>query len=165
MKLDQNDILALNNRIERVNFLVYVAAPFSEGDNATNIRLSMCYSQRLFDSGLVPFNPLLLNQHFIVHPADWTKAIQWCLSYLTKCDALVRIPGVSSGADIEVAMAEKIGIPVFETNEDELDNGRPGYISSSMSTGDAWWSRSMEYLDLLNRKWMEWYIAELERMA
>jgi hypothetical protein len=34
-----------------------------------------------------------------------------------------------------------------------------------LRTGDAWWSRSMEYLDLLNRKWMEWYIAELERMA
>jgi hypothetical protein len=31
----------------------------------------------------------------------------------TKCDALLRLPGESIGADIEVAFARQIGQPVF----------------------------------------------------
>lgn len=35
------------------------------------------------------------------------------LRWLRRCDALYRIPGESGGADIEVAEAERLGIPVF----------------------------------------------------
>jgi hypothetical protein len=32
---------------------------------------------------------------------------------LSKCDAVFRIPGASTGADIEVAKAREMGLPVF----------------------------------------------------
>lgn len=36
---------------------------------------------------------------------------------LVRCDALLRVPGASKGADIEVRRAEEMGIPVFHSVE------------------------------------------------
>jgi hypothetical protein len=37
---------------------------------------------------------------------------------LSRCDAVFRIPGASNGADIEVAKAQAMGLPVFTRIED-----------------------------------------------
>jgi hypothetical protein len=38
---------------------------------------------------------------------------------LSKCDAVFRIPGASNGADLEVAKAKEMGLPIF-TDLDEV---------------------------------------------
>jgi hypothetical protein len=39
---------------------------------------------------------------------------EWDLHALLKCDALLRMPGISVGADREVEFARAHGIPVFD---------------------------------------------------
>jgi hypothetical protein len=51
------------------------------------------------------------------------KAYQYPVAHrlLSRCDAVFRIPGVSNGADIEVAKAREMGLPVFTRIEDVPD--------------------------------------------
>jgi hypothetical protein len=37
---------------------------------------------------------------------------------LSRCDAVLRLPGASRGADLDVARARELGLPVFERVED-----------------------------------------------
>ena len=37
---------------------------------------------------------------------------------LARCDAVLRVPGASRGADLDVARARELGLPVFERVED-----------------------------------------------
>lgn len=41
-------------------------------------------------------------------------------SWISTCQALLRLPGPSKGADREVAWAKEIGVPVFKTIKDLL---------------------------------------------
>ncbi len=43
---------------------------------------------------------------------DW---IDLDLEWVKSCDCLLRLDGESKGADMEVALAESLGIPVFKT--------------------------------------------------
>lgn len=47
-------------------------------------------------------------------PYDYTIWIEMALEWLSRCDALIRMPGYSPGADTEVDFALNAGIPVFE---------------------------------------------------
>jgi hypothetical protein len=44
--------------------------------------------------------------------------LDYDLNWLAKCDAVLRLPGASSGADREVEYAQKLGIPVFYSIEE-----------------------------------------------
>jgi hypothetical protein len=37
---------------------------------------------------------------------------------LSRCDAVLRIPGMSTGADLDVVTARKLGLPIFESLDD-----------------------------------------------
>lgn len=37
---------------------------------------------------------------------------------LSRCDAVLRIPGASKGADLDVATARKLGLPIFKSLDD-----------------------------------------------
>jgi len=43
------------------------------------------------------------------------------LEWLAKCDAVLRLPGESKGADIEKDYALSLGIPVFFSIDDLLE--------------------------------------------
>lgn len=45
---------------------------------------------------------------------------------MEKCDALLRLPGESAGADLEAAQAGGLGIPVFRSVEELLEALPPG---------------------------------------
>jgi hypothetical protein len=40
--------------------------------------------------------------------------------WVRRCDAVLRLPGASSGADREVALAERLGLPVFGSVDEVL---------------------------------------------
>ncbi len=46
------------------------------------------------------------------------KNTHWHNMFLPDCDGLLRLPGKSSGADKEVALAESKKIPVFHSIEE-----------------------------------------------
>jgi hypothetical protein len=96
---------------------VYIAAPYTRPDPCVNVHAVIGAANRLMDAGVVPFVPHLCHLWHTVTPrpyADWTA---WDLEWIAACNALLRLPGESPGADAEVAEAVRLGIPVFYTEE------------------------------------------------
>lgn len=54
-------------------------------------------------------------------PNGWDHWIERDLVWVRKADAVFRMPGLSDGADVEVAEAERLGIPVFVDESDLAD--------------------------------------------
>jgi uncharacterized protein DUF4406 len=92
---------------------VYVAGPYTKGDVAVNVRRAIEVGTELFDLGYIPFIPHLTHFWHLVTPKPYETWLDIDNEWLPTCDALLRIPGESSGADKEVALAHKLGIPVY----------------------------------------------------
>lgn len=117
--------------------IVYIAGPISKGDLAHNVNQGTAAFVALAKAGFAPICP-----HWSVYakPAAWmhfgdgrrvecvatamgndgmTHA-DWMgidLPFVSASAAVLRLPGESTGADMEVAHAVKNGIPVFLTVE------------------------------------------------
>ena len=100
---------------------IYVAGPYSKGNMVRNIGRAIEAANELLDRGYAPFVP-----HTHSAPLDMVKerepAVWYALDneFLRECEALLRIPGESTGSDAEEALARSLRIPVFHSI-DELD--------------------------------------------
>ena len=92
---------------------VYIASPYSTGDQAINVRRQIDAANELLNAGFIPFVPLLTHFQHIVHPRSYEEWLDYDLELLIACDAVLRLDGQSNGADIEVKTATKHQIPVF----------------------------------------------------
>jgi hypothetical protein len=95
---------------------VYVAGPItSSGNLLHNVRNALNAGTALLQRGYAPYVPHLTCYWEIFAQENFTYEdwIQLDLAYLQTCDALVRLPGVSSGADREVEVATARRIPVY----------------------------------------------------
>lgn len=92
---------------------VYIAGPYTKGDAAINVREAILAGDAVFKSGHLPFIPRLTHFWHMVCPAPYEQWIAIDLEWLPCCDVLLRLPGVSSGADNEVTEAIRLGLPVF----------------------------------------------------
>ena len=109
---------------------VYIASPYSKGDQAINVRRQIDCADALMALGFTPYAPLLSHFQHLVHPRpikDWYKFDN---EWVKACDYLLRLPGESKGADDEVALANELGIPVFYSIEElyKWDNVANGGI-------------------------------------
>ena len=94
--------------------LVYIAGPYSIGDQAKNVRRAMICWHELQDSGLVaPVCPHLSHFLHLLSPRPHEEWLQHDEELLIRCDALFRLPGESLGSDAEVVVANNIPIPIF----------------------------------------------------
>src|SRR4051812_7042823 len=101
--------------------LVYVAGPVT-ADPFGCVRQATNAWRRLKDLGCVPFLPQLSVLHEMVDPQSYEDWLAYDFAVIEHCDALVRLPGDSNGADQEVEHARSLGIPVFfGTNDSDLD--------------------------------------------
>jgi len=91
---------------------VYIASPYSMGDQAENVRKQILAADHLMTLGHIPFAPTLSHFQHMVRPRPYEDWMKCCLSWVEMCDIVLRLPGYSPGADREVAHAEKNGIPV-----------------------------------------------------
>jgi len=91
---------------------VYIASPYTIGDKEQNVKRQMEMSADLIELGFTPYAPLL--SHFInlERPIPESIWLNLDLEWIDVCDVLLRLPGESYGADIEVEYAEQKGIPV-----------------------------------------------------
>lgn len=103
---------------------VYIAGPYTQGDVAQNVRAAVMAADRIASLGGVPFCPHLTHLWHIISPHAYEFWLRQDLAWLAACDALVRLPGPSAGADGEVAAARWRGLPVFEAAV-SLTTGRP----------------------------------------
>jgi hypothetical protein len=92
---------------------VYVAGPYSKGDVGANVRRAYEAARALADAGLAAFVPHHTHFWHLLFPRPYEDWLDLDLAFLPCCDAVLRLPGASTGADNEVTRAESLGIPVF----------------------------------------------------
>lgn len=92
---------------------VYVAGPYTNGDVGANVRAAILAADELLTAGHVPFVPHLAHFWHLVTPRRYEDWLALDLAWLPLCEAVLRLPGYSLGADREVARARELGLPVY----------------------------------------------------
>lgn len=100
---------------------VYVAGPISLGDLYANLRSAIDAADQLLESGHAPFVPHLACVWNMIHPHGYEQWMALDREWLLQCNALLRLPGESAGADREVQTARLHDIPSFESVEAVLE--------------------------------------------
>ena len=95
---------------------VYIAGPFTS-DPLRNVAKAIDIADKVRNAGDVPFIPHLNWFWGMRHPHDYDYWMDYDREWMLRCDIIVRIPGRSPGADIEVAEAHERHIPVFTVHE------------------------------------------------
>ena len=131
---------------------VYVAGPITSGNPFENMLSALAVGQELIEAGFAPYVPHLTVYWDKLHnPGEntWETWLEIDLPWVSKADAVLRLPGESPGADREVALAYKLGIPVYSsvpnllagTREiqrywpSEAKEPRPHFVSSKPAGG------------------------------
>ena len=131
-KLKEGDIVNLSPQVKQEKFkkmkrnktvgdkgiTVYIASPYTLGDVAVNVKAQLDMVDRLMDLGYLPYAPLYSHFQHLVHPRHYQDWIDIDLVWIEKLDCVLRLKGKSSGADGEVKLAKKLGIPVFYSVEE-----------------------------------------------
>ena len=97
---------------------VYIAGPITHGSQFDHVRVAIQTADLLWKEGFSPLVPhLTCFFHMLCpHPAqDW---YEYDNQWLDLCDCLLRLPGLSTGSDAEVARMLKQGKPVFYSLEE-----------------------------------------------
>lgn len=111
---------------------VYIAGPLSgSGDREANVKNAIVAGKVCIQNGLAPLIPHLT--HY-VDPDDSLTHQVWLavdLPWVSVADALLRLPGQSKGADMEVERANEAGVPIFYSMHDLLQSsGERGWLVS-----------------------------------
>lgn len=93
--------------------LIYIAGPYTNGDVAKNVHTAIQAAHIIMDNGMYPYCHHLSHFQHLLFAREYDDWIQLDLVWLRKCDALVRIPGESPGADREEALARDLGMRVY----------------------------------------------------
>jgi hypothetical protein len=99
---------------------VYVAGPIALGPRGQNIQNAISAGEQLLRAGHYPFIPHLNGIWDVMYPGPAEKWLDWDFEWLRQCDALIRLPGESSGSELEIAEATRHGIPIFYSVEEFL---------------------------------------------
>lgn len=97
---------------------IFIAGPYSKPDPVENTRIAILAAEEVIKRGHTPYVPhLTLLWHLVApHKLEWWY--QYDRIWLRFCNAVLRLEGLSTGADIEVDIARQMGIPVYFTIED-----------------------------------------------
>lgn len=94
---------------------VYIAGPMTHGEPGQNLSAAAHAAAVLVRAGCAVYVPHLYWLVDAVSPCareDWMRSD---LAWVERSDALLRLPGKSPGADIEVKHAERNGVTVFRS--------------------------------------------------
>ncbi len=98
---------------------VYIAGPITKGNQFANVRAALLVAKECRDLGFFCYVPHRSALDEIACGAeDYEVWMQEDFGWISRCDALLRIPGESSGADREVVHARENNIPVFFSVEE-----------------------------------------------
>lgn len=108
--------------------LVYMAGPYTQGDQATNVRCQIALFHELMDDGVVmPYAPLLSHFSQFIRLRSWEDWMEHSYVMLLASRALIRFPASdlssgylqwdSKGADLEEEFCRQQGIPAFRDKE------------------------------------------------
>ena len=92
---------------------IYVAGPYTNDDPVLNVRKAIEAGEQLIALGFVPFIPHLTHLWHLISPHDIEYWYEYDNEWIRKCDALLRLPGESKGADDEVYLMFEMGKSVY----------------------------------------------------
>lgn len=101
---------------------IYIAGPYSKDDPVVNTAKAIEAGNILAEKGYIPFIPHLTLFWHLVYPHQIEFWYMQDMAWMAKCDSLLRIPGESPGADIEVHWAKKLGMPIYYSVEEALED-------------------------------------------
>lgn len=101
----------------QIKHRVYVAGPYTAGDVASNVRMAIEAADAIAEAGGIPFLPHLSHFWHMHRPHDWEFWLEQDLAWLPLCDSIVRLPGESKGADLEMHKAREYGLVRFRSVE------------------------------------------------
>jgi len=102
--------------------MVYIASPYTVGDTAENVGKQLKTADMLMDYKICPVCPLFSHFQDERYPRDYEEWMEIDIEKLRRCDALLRLPGKSKGADREVDFARKHGIDVYYNMQDCINS-------------------------------------------
>lgn len=94
---------------------IYIAGPYTKGDVAVNVATAIHAADHVAALGHTPFIPHLTHFWHMVKPHDYEFWLEQDMQWLMQCDALLRLPGDSSGADKETEAAKKKGLKIYSS--------------------------------------------------
>lgn len=97
--------------------VIYVAGPYQHPYPPYNVRAAIAWADEVLLWGAVPMLPHLSMLWDLVSPKPYAEWLAIDLALMLRCDAVLRTPGESSGADAEVLVAEERGIPVYDVQD------------------------------------------------
>jgi hypothetical protein len=111
-------VAAAAPRDESTRLRVYLAGPMSAGDFMTNVHKGLWLGRKMLLDGMAPYIPHLDAYMFPrggpgVDGELYETLMDWDFAWVQVSQAVFRMPGESPGADREVAVAKRLGIPVF----------------------------------------------------
>ena len=102
---------------------VYIASPYTRGDQAINTRFQMRIWDCLLDIGVTPIAPLWSHFQHLHNPRPYRDWVDYDNQIIRRCDACLRLAATdeetgyrqhaSTGADAEVLLFQSLGKPVF----------------------------------------------------
>jgi hypothetical protein len=102
-------MVRLNNRMQAI----YIASPYAVGDQCMNVRRSLMAADDLLARGFFPYIPLLNHFWDFVTPHTPDQWLRLDTFWQDRCDATLRLPGLSKGADAECEHALSSGQHVY----------------------------------------------------
>lgn len=106
-----------------MKYKIYIASPYTNGNQIDNVRLQIDAKHKLLKLGQIPFAPLLGHFFELVYPQKYNNhnMLEWDIFWLKTCDIVVRIHPrdengeelPSPGADTECEAAQESNIPVY----------------------------------------------------
>lgn len=96
---------------------VFIAGPYTLGDVAMNVRRACSCAEEVRRRGHLPFVPHLFHLWHLLSPHEYEYWTAMDDEWLAACDAIIRLPGKSPGADREIALARMLGIEIVESIE------------------------------------------------
>lgn len=117
--------------------LIYIASPYSnviDEVRVENYRIVSELTAKMAAEGHVVFSPITYGHHlthFRHMPTDWLFWMNFCLTFLAKCDEMIvyKIPGwdFSTGVREEIKFCEQNSIPItyitYEKEKRKVDKG------------------------------------------
>jgi nucleoside 2-deoxyribosyltransferase len=100
--------------------LVYLAGPYSD-EPMLRTHQAIVAGDRIAELGFAVIIPHLSHFWHAVRPKTYEFWMDQDLEMLARCDALLRLPGDSPGADREVAFAVNRGMRVFYSERSLVD--------------------------------------------
>lgn len=101
---------------------IYLSGPITKGDREANFTQACDMQRLLMARGMAVLNPMLSMKMPGAWDIDHVAWIDNDLPWVSAADAVLRLPGESTGADVETAHAMAHGVPVFTSAFDLIEH-------------------------------------------